>query len=85
LLPWTNGSDGQAGTVRTWNANLAVWCAANGAHLIECHDPMGQVRISTGELDDMKTAYNQDGVHLSTVGVDALAQIIKTAFQAYYG
>ena len=85
ILPWTNGSDGQAATVRTWNDNLATWCAANGAHLIACHDAMGQVRSGTGELDDLKTAYDQDGVHLSTAGVDALAQIIKTALQAYYG
>jgi hypothetical protein len=77
ILPWTAGTDLQAATVRTWNASLLTWCAGNGATLVRCHDEMGKVRVSTGELDDLKTAYNQDGVHLSAVGVDALAGIWK--------
>lgn len=77
ILPWTDGTDEQAVTVRTWNANLAVWCAANGATLIKCHDEMGQVRAGTGEIDDLLTAYDQDGVHLTAVGVAKLAEIWK--------
>jgi lysophospholipase L1-like esterase len=78
VLPWTAGSDAQAAAIRTLNAALAVWCAANGARLILCHDAMGQVRVSTGEIDDLLTAYNQgDGVHLSADGVAALAGIHK--------
>ena len=73
ILPWTNGTDPQAATLRTWNANLAAWCSSNGARLVSCHDIMGQVRVSTGELDDIKTAYNQDGVHITQAGVYKLA------------
>lgn len=73
ILPWTNGTDPQAATLRTWNANLASWCSSNGAKLISCHDIMGQVRGSTGQLDDLKTAYNQDGVHITQAGVYKLA------------
>lgn len=82
ILPWTNGNDSQAATIRTWNANLSTWCAANGAVLIACHDSMGQIRVSTGELDDLLAAYDQDGVHLTAAGVDALAAIIYAALFA---
>lgn len=76
ILPWTNGNDTQAATVRAWNLNYAQWCAANNATLILCHDLMGQVRPSTGQLDDLKTAYNQDGVHITQAGVNEMARII---------
>lgn len=78
ILPNTNFNDTKAAEIRTWNANLAIWCAANGATLVLCHDAMGQTRTSTGQLDDLKTAYNKgDGVHLSPTGVTALATIVK--------
>lgn len=79
ILPWTAGTDAQAGTIRTWNANLATWCTANNATLILCHDVMGQTRASTGELDDLLTSYNHDGVHLTTSGVSAFAAIVAAA------
>lgn len=78
ILPWTAGNDTQAATIRTWNSNLATWCAANGATLLETHDAMGQTRVSTGEIDDLKTAYNSDGVHLTQAGMEALAAIVTT-------
>jgi lysophospholipase L1-like esterase len=80
ILPWTAGTDPQAATLRTFNANLATWCSANSATLLVCHDAMGQLRVSTGFLDDLKTAYNQDGVHLKQAGVDAMAAIAQAAF-----
>jgi hypothetical protein len=79
LPPWTNGTDLQSATLRTFNANIATWCAANGATRVLLHDAMGQLRVSTGFLDDLKTAYNQDGVHLTNpAGVDAIALLWKT-------
>jgi len=75
ILPWTAGTDGNAATIRTWNDNLATWCSANGVTLIACHDPMGQIRGSTGELDNLLTAYNQDNVHITQAGVYKLAYI----------
>ncbi|MCD0460050.1 SGNH/GDSL hydrolase family protein [Roseiconus lacunae] len=76
VLPWTAGSDAQAATIRDWNSNLSTWCDANGVTLIRCHDAMGQVRGTTGEIDDLATSYNQDGVHLTESGVLALAAIV---------
>ena len=84
ILPWTNGSDAQAAIVRAWNINYATWCAANGAALIRCHDAMGKIRSTTGELDDLKDEYDDDGVHLLKVGVNALAEIWKAALFAEY-
>jgi hypothetical protein len=76
ILPWTNGdTDEQALTIRTFNTNLATWCQANSATLILCHDAMGQVRTATGELDDLLADYDQDGVHLTTAGLYALARL----------
>jgi len=77
ILPWTAGDDTQAGTVRTFNDNLATWCTANGATLVPCHDAMGQTRVSTGELDDLITAYDADGVHLTAAGQSALAALVE--------
>ncbi len=78
ILPRNTYDDTQAATIRTWNTNYATWCAANNVTLIPCHDAMGQVRGSTGEIDDLATAYNKDGIHLTTAGVAALAAILKT-------
>jgi hypothetical protein len=79
ILPWTAGDDAKAATTRLFNANYAAWCAANDATLIRTHDAMGQVRVSTGELDDLKTSYNYDGVHLTSPGIAALADHIRDA------
>lgn len=84
ILPWTNGSDSQNATIRAWNSSLAAWCAANNATLILCHDAMGQTRVSTGQLDDLLTPYNQDGVHLTQAGVNAMASIWKAALESYF-
>lgn len=69
IFPWTAGTDAQALTVRTWNTNLLNWCNLNNAVLLRSHDAMGQLRVSTGELDDMLTAYNLDNVHPNSLGV----------------
>ena len=73
ILPNTAGNDASAVVIRTWNASLATWCAANGAILVRCHDAMGQIRGSTGLLDDLLAAYDDDGTHLTQAGVDAMA------------
>lgn len=85
ILPWTNGDDTDAGTIRTWNANLATWCAANDAVLIEAHDALGQTRGSTGELDDLNSSYDKDGVHLTAAGVAAYGAVIAAAVTAAVG
>jgi len=82
VLPWTNGNDTQAAAVRDLNTNYAAWCAANGAILVSSHDQMGKTRVSTGELDDLKTEYDYDGLHLSLAGVDAWAGLLTAAMEA---
>lgn len=83
ILPWTAGNDTQAGTIRTFNANYAAWCVDNGAVLVRCHDQMGQTRVSTGQLDDLLTAYNYDNVHQTVpAGVDALASLMVAALKS---
>jgi lysophospholipase L1-like esterase len=85
LLPSNDRNDADAATSRTWNTNLAAWCTANSAVLVQCHDAMGQIRTSTGELDDLADDYNYDGLHLTKAGVMRLAQLIGEAMQEFYG
>lgn len=84
ILPWTAGSDANAVTIRTWNPLYSQWCADNGAVLIPCHDAMGQIRVSTGFLDDLSTSYNLDGIHLSTAGVTAITPLIRSVLERDY-
>lgn len=77
ILPRNAFTDIQAELIRTWNTNYATWCAANGVTLIRCHDAMGQTRAATGELDDLKTEYNKDNIHLTYAGVAAFAALIR--------
>ncbi|MEI6304743.1 MAG: fibronectin type III domain-containing protein [Candidatus Taylorbacteria bacterium] len=84
ILPRTTGNDAQAATIRTWNANLDAWSAANNAHFIRSHDIMGKIRASTGLLDDLgfDTA---DGVHPATGGSYVLWHLWFDALEAVYG
>ena len=75
VMPDSHASDTHAADIRALNANYATWCAANGATLILCHDEMGQVRTSTGELDDLKSAYSADGTHNNLAGKEKLGEI----------
>lgn len=83
VLPWTSGTDAQAAATRSLNAVMSAWCAANGAVLVECHDAMGQTRATTGQIDDLKTAYDHDGIHLKAAGVVALSSLIEQALDSY--
>lgn len=85
IMPSTFFSDVLAATVRTRNSELAVWCAANNATLVASHDAMGVVRTSTGQIDNLVPAYGVDGLHLSTAGAAALAAIVKSALDNYFG
>jgi hypothetical protein len=77
IFPHTAGDDTEAGTRRTTNINLNTWCNDNGAYLVGGLDnTLGMLRESTTQNDDIFTYYDQDGVHLKTAGVDALADVI---------
>jgi hypothetical protein len=83
VMPWTGGTDAEALAIRELNDHYATWCAANGATLILCHDAMGQTRTSTGELDDLKTAYNFDGIHLTVpAGIETFTGIMFAALNS---
>lgn len=83
IAPGDLYSDANAAIVRTFNANFATWCAANGATLIAIHDAFAQTRTSTGQLDDLKTIY-ANGNHTNTVGVQLLAELWFDALEEYY-
>lgn len=77
ILPWNGGNDVQAAMIRDYNDKYAIWCAENNATLVTCHDQMGAIRGSTGELDNLISGYGFGTIHLSVpIGVDALASIM---------
>lgn len=78
ILPCTNFNDARAAIVRTFNSNYAAWCAANSVMLISMHDQFGKIRVSTGELDDLADAYNDDGTHLTAAGKLLQAALYKS-------
>lgn len=81
ILPWSAGSDAAALTIRQWNTNLSAWAVTNSCTIAKLHDPFGQIRISTGQLDDLATAFNQgDGVHLSTAGISNYVYMMSTGY-----
>lgn len=80
IIPATYLTNTQAGTSRTWNANYLTWCNSNNATLVMAHDRMGKIRPATGALDDLISAYDYDGRHLTTDGVSKMATLIAPYF-----
>jgi hypothetical protein len=66
--------------IRTYNTNLAVWCATNNATLIKCHDPMGVLDEQSGELDVMNPTLG-GGLHLYQAGVNVILDLWCTSLQ----
>jgi hypothetical protein len=81
VLPYTNGSDAVAASIRSLNTNYAAYCTTYGWKFVPCHDEMGVIRVSTGLLDDLNPAYTCEGLHLQLVGVDKFAEIISRYIQ----
>lgn len=83
ILPWGNSegaTDSFSALTRQWNALLSAWCSENKVKLVLCHDTMGQTRISTGQLDNLNSAYdNGDGIHLNVAGVKVFSDIMSNA------
>lgn len=79
MPPYLGSTDAQAATIRDWNSKYATWCANNGAVLIPLHDAMGQLRASTGFLDDPKYVVGGGDPHWSKTGVDIAGSIIAQA------
>lgn len=76
ILPWTDGTDGQAATIRAWNVELSNLCQINDIPFINWTYYFGQERPSTGYLDDLKIAYDEDGVHINEAGNELYATIL---------
>lgn len=82
ILPYTTSTDTRAAAIRTINANYAAWCSENDAVLIPTHDSMGEIRTSTGQLDDLFPGYSYDGVHLTKSGADELGSLIADGLRS---
>ena len=83
ILPWTNGDDTQAATIRTFNANLNAWKVGKSTvTIIATWAAMGQLRVSTGFNDDL--LHSVDGVHEDAVGAAVIAALRATARATYY-
>ena len=79
ILPWTNGSTVQMQTRDDWNASLATLAAGySKAIVVDASSYVGQFRAGgdEGNLWDIQTAYNQDGVHFNQTGHTQIAQAI---------
>lgn len=77
ILPWTAGSTSSMRARDDWNAELAAIAAASAnAIYLPVADALAQNRPGgdPGNLWDIKTAYDYDGVHLTQAGYAALAQ-----------
>ncbi|WP_146581309.1 SGNH/GDSL hydrolase family protein [Neorhodopirellula pilleata] len=84
ILPWTGSTDSAAAEIREWNSAISEWAASNDAERVLSHAAFGVNRVSTGQPDDLNPDYdNGDNVHLSTDGVQKLAELI--AAQIYNG
>lgn len=77
IQAWTAGNDAQAAALRSMNAAMAAWAVGKDrVYITSCHDEMAQLRVSTGQLDDMLAAYDYDGVHMTNpAGVDELGAL----------
>jgi hypothetical protein len=79
----TSWTDAQALAVRQWNAKYHAWGATYHVPVMTSHDLMGQIRPSTGCLDDLKSAYSSNGgpdVHLCVSGVNVWATNVISFF-----
>lgn len=81
IFPRNDINDTLAGTRRTWNSSIETLVETynidNNFHFINLDSVLGKIRLTTGELDDLKDEYNSgDGVHLNTLGCQAVAQAV---------
>jgi lysophospholipase L1-like esterase len=80
ILPWSNGSNLQLQTRDDWMTDLQSLVATySGAFWVDCDSEIGQFRIGgdPGNLWDIQTIYNDDGVHLLLNGYAKIAELIK--------
>lgn len=84
ILPWKNGTNTQMQTRDTWLASLSALVANySKARLVDASSLVGQFRVGgdAGNLWDIQTAYNADGVHFNSAGHALIAQAVAAAVQ----
>jgi lysophospholipase L1-like esterase len=83
ILPWTNGTAAQNTTVDAINEQVLVLCASTypTAIVADARSAVGQARAGgpEGNLWDIQTAYNSDGVHFTAGGEQAIGAVIAAA------
>jgi hypothetical protein len=87
LIPWTQGDDTEAATLRQWNTNYAAWAATNSVVFMSGHNALiGTNRPSTGFLDDINPTLNDESdVHVTQGGIDIIWYSWLTALTNNYG
>ena len=85
ILPANSINDVQSAAVRNVNFQLINWCNVNNAYLINCHDDFGVIRGSTSQLDNLNPIYSKDGVHITVLGQQLLAQKIYNKLKEIFG
>jgi lysophospholipase L1-like esterase len=86
IMPWTNGSNAQMQIRDLWTADLRTLVAAytkKKAFLINWDTILGKNRVGgdIGNLWDIKTVYDGDGVHFNEAGYSAIADEIYKVIQ----
>jgi hypothetical protein len=89
IMPWTNGTNTQMQTRDDWNASLVTLFNSYSKPnwiIIDFDSDLGQFRAGgdAGNLWDIKTAYNQDGVHYTEAGYTKISQVVLTAIGNKY-
>lgn len=86
IWPWTAGSNAEMQTRDAWNTALATLVSTKPtALLVNLDTALGQNRVGgdSGNLWDLKTAYNVGDVHLNEAGDVAAAAAMKTLIDTY--
>lgn len=81
MMPWTNGTNTNMGIRDEWNADLVALAATyENVYVIDWDTLLGKFRSggAANNLWDIKTEYNQDGVHFNEAGQQIIAtEIIR--------
>jgi lysophospholipase L1-like esterase len=87
IMPWTNGTNEQMQTRDLWNNSLDTLVATYPtAIIVDFDSAVGQFRAG-GDPDNLwniKTSYNQDGVHFNTLGYTEIANTLYKEISKKY-
>lgn len=84
IMPWTNGNTTQMTTRDDWNVSLVALAQTYEDTIVaDMSSAVGQYAADgpEGNLWDIKTAYNADGVHFNSTGHGAIAAVLADALE----